>query len=97
MMMYCQQCDSIVEELTATGTCACGNAVVDLTAIVEAADQRMIAQVREWAIAHRNVCVAKRNNTGDDVELWCRYRGAELAMNALIAYLNDELKAEAQL
>jgi hypothetical protein len=96
-MMYCQQCDSIVEELTATGTCACGNAIIDLTAIVEVANQRIIAQVRQWAIAYRDMCIAKRDNTENDVELWCRHRGAELTMCALIAYLNDELKAEVQL
>jgi hypothetical protein len=86
-MMYCQQCDSIVEELTATGTCPCGNAVIDLTAIVEAANQRMIAQVLEWAVKQRDMFVGKRDATGTDVKAFCRWSGSEMAMNALISYL----------
>ena len=94
-MMYCQQCDSIVEELTATGTCTCGNAIIDLTAIVEAANQRLIARVREWVEKQKQRAIDRQTELRkqDDLDLFLKNRGAEQFAMGLIAYL-DLLTAE---
>ena len=82
-MMYCQQCDSIVEELTATGICTCGNAIIDLTAIVEAANQRLIARVREWATTEREGYI-QVSKLPDD--MWV---GSANGLEALLEFLKE--------
>ena len=97
--MYCPACDGTQVEIADNGTCVdCGSAVVDLTSIMQAAEkrgaERTIAKIRAWAVTQRDMCIARRENTGSDVEAWCRWRGAEMATVALIAYLDGGLKED---
>ena len=60
------------------------------------ADPATIATIRAWAVKHRDMCSRVRDSTGSDVEGWLRWRGAELAMEALILYLDNGLEGEVQ-
>ena len=98
--MYCPTCDSIVEDVTVDNLCVgCGD-IVEWTGIAQAAERRChdatVAKIRAWAVKQRDMCQQMRDGTGSDVEDWLRWRGSELAMDALISYLDNGLNDEVQ-
>ena len=97
--MYCPTCDSIVEDVTVDNLCVgCGD-IVEWTGIAQAAERRChdatVAKIRAWAVKQRDMVAALRRwEDGVIEDAWLRWRGSELAMEALISYLDNGLSEE---